>query len=171
MKQSRKILCGLLLCHAVVTGLAQNKDCKFSKAKDASGKIIQVIEVPTRVGKLIVRKNEGKFYLNYWTKAIFVLAADDNNTTELRIDSVAFYAGAVKNTMPAIGKGDIKNEIKLKNTFEYIQFEVELNEAMVAKFTTSKMTEFFVYGEKQAGYRDELAQKNQDKLTNAFGCF
>lgn len=171
MKQTTGILWAFLLCLAGLATQAQSKDCKFDKAKDAKGNAIQVIAIPTKVGKISIRKTDGKFFMNYSTKAIIITMHIGEDLTELRVDSVAFYFGTEKVTFPAIGKGDIKNENKLKNTFEYLSFEIALDEAMVAKMTAAKVDEFFVYGEKQAGYRDVMTEKSQDKLMNAFSCF
>ena len=156
-----------------IIALAQNKDCKFRKAKDpAKGKTMQMVEASARIGNFFISKREEKYYITYVTKAIALLVSNTNNQTELRIDSLRFYFQD-KNvvTVPAIGTGKIQNEVKLKNVFDYVQLEAPLESTIASKLTESALAEIQVFGERQAVTRDVLNEKQQEVLKRAFICF
>lgn len=161
-----------LLSFASVFSNAQNKDCKFKKAKDpASGKIIQMVQATATVGNFFTSKRDEKYYITYVTKAIAILGSNTANWTELRIDSLRFYfVDKQVVTVPATGAGKIQNEVKLKNVFNYVQLEAPLEQTLVTKILESPLAEIQIFGEKQAVTRDVLNEKQQDALKRAFTC-
>ena len=162
----------LVFCSFAATAYSQKKDCKFLKGKDGKGNTIRMIASPTKIGNFYVGKREDKYFLSYSTKVIFLLAANANNQTQLKIDSVKFYFDNKDVvTLSAFGVGKIQNEVKLKYTFDFVQFEAPLDQTAVARFLSARLTDIQIMGEKDSGLHDLIVEKNQDKLIQAFTCW
>jgi hypothetical protein len=153
------------------TAQSKDKDCKFERFKDQNtGNMMQLITVPTKVGKFMVGRNGDKLIAAYTLKGIFAWAGETKNTVRMRIDSVQFvFEGQLVN-IPVIGTGNVINEVKLKPRFESVNYSFAFPENTIEIFAEKKIIGFKIFGEKEAETGDLLNEEQAAKFIKAINC-
>lgn len=162
-----------LICLFSICLMAQSKDCKFVKLKNAQGQISDGVMITSQFGKLYVLKWEGKFAFTYEMRDFYKIMADDKNMTVLKIDSVEFFfTNNLKVTVKVNGSGSIKNSNnKLKPVFDTINFNGVIASDVIEKyFSKAPLKGFLAHGEKDAVLGDSYNEKQQAQSLQAITC-
>lgn len=164
----------LLAYIANFTAFAQKANCKFVEMKTAQGKILQMVKVPAKLGNLSVCKDEGYLVINYESKGIFDFVKPEN-AAQLRIDTVKFVLAGnrILSVKTNWGVGVVANgnhDIFPRFTNAHYSIALDLKSTEANLLLTNAVTGFLMLGERNARSGDELNEKQQANLTQAFGC-
>ena len=155
---------------------ANSKDCLIVEGKKKDGTKIIFAQANTKLGNLMICRDKGKLTIVYGTKQLlFAIIQDTNNLATLKIDSAQFLfdnnSVLVLKTVDSYGKvPNRNNELKPQLQDAHFTFFLEPGSKAEHTFTTSKLTMFRIFGERECQYGDALNEKQQNKLLTSFNC-
>jgi hypothetical protein len=169
----KHFLSGALLCLLSFCAMAQNKDCKFTKIKNAKGQTINCVIVTGQVSKLTLFKAEGKLGVTVALREFFAGTAETVGMLPLRIDSVKFvFADNTTASIKVMGMGNVKNNANaIKPMFDNVNFAFLIDNPAIEKtFGKTAIAAFTVVADKDAQFGDTFNEKQQAQILQAVSC-